>query len=140
MERINITLNGTTYRLDERGFLDPPGQWDESFAEGMAKELGLTEGLSLEHWKVIYHLRKAFLQGRQIPAIFFACVEVKIPLRKMKSLFPMGYLRGACRMAGISFRTFEGYRQKLSYEHIPQTELGRDSGYPDRRYWNPLQN
>ena len=34
---------GKQYTLDEQGFLNPPEQWDETFAEGMAQRLGMTE-------------------------------------------------------------------------------------------------
>ena len=32
----SVTFGDRTYRLDVHGYLDPPDQWDEAFAEGMA--------------------------------------------------------------------------------------------------------
>ena len=30
-----VSFGGRTYTLDAHGFLDPPEQWDEAFAEGL---------------------------------------------------------------------------------------------------------
>ena len=55
-----INFAGKEYTLDDQGFLDPPDQWDERFAEGMAKTLGIRE-LGERHWHVIRYLRGKFV-------------------------------------------------------------------------------
>ena len=42
-----VTFKGKTYSLDDHGFLDPPDQWEEGFAEGMARMVGITGGFRL---------------------------------------------------------------------------------------------
>jgi len=44
-----VHFGNRIYTLDERGFLDPPEQWDEGFAEGMARLLGIVGGLTPDH-------------------------------------------------------------------------------------------
>ncbi|MHC5036915.1 MAG: TusE/DsrC/DsvC family sulfur relay protein [Planctomycetota bacterium] len=122
MSRVSIKIEGSLYRLDNRGFLDPPGQWDETFAEGMARETGIQGGLTPEHWRFIQYLRKAFLLERTVPAIFHACAENKMRLDRFRSLFPAGYLRGACRIAGVNYASIADRALWLSYEHVPVIE------------------
>jgi tRNA 2-thiouridine synthesizing protein E len=122
MKKTMMAVNGKNYTFDDHGFLDPSNQWDESFAEEMAMELGIAGGLTTEHWRVVRYLRNAFLEEAVVPPIFHACADNKIRLNRMKSLFPMGYVRGACRIAGINFATFADYTLWLSYEHIPVVE------------------
>ena len=56
-----VKFNERTYTLDSFGFLNPSDQWDENFANGMANQLGIYEGLSESHWDFIGYLRKKFL-------------------------------------------------------------------------------
>ena len=132
MRQERFPVDGKTYALDDQGFLDPPEQWDEVFAESMAAKLGFRDGLTGEHWKLIRYLRKKFLRERVVPAVFFACADNRIRLKKLKSLFPMGYLRGACRIAGINFASFAAYYQRLSHEYIPHVAV-------TPRAWNPVR-
>ena len=49
-----------TYKVDSQGFLMDPAEWDEDFAEGMAPKVGIPNGLTEEHWKVIRFIRNTF--------------------------------------------------------------------------------
>ncbi len=113
------------YTLDQHGFLDPPEQWDENFAEGMAQKLGIYKGLNEDHWRVIRYLRKKFIDEKTVPLVVIACVDNKLRLNKLKALFPTGFHRGACKIAGINYDfistkniwlTYENY-YVLSHEH-----------------------
>jgi tRNA 2-thiouridine synthesizing protein E len=95
--------SGTAYTLDRHGFLDPPDQWDEAFAEGLAETLGIYGGLRDDHWKLISYLRKKFIHEQEVPVVVFACVDNGLRLSKLRSLFPTGYHRGACKIAGINY-------------------------------------
>ncbi len=100
-----ISFGGAkSYTLDEHGFLDPPEQWDEGFAQGMAKMLGIVGGLTPDHWEFIRYLRKKFIQERTVPLVVQACAENKLRLSKLAVLFPTGYHRGACKIAGINYQ------------------------------------
>ena len=95
---------GRTYTLDQYGFLDEPQQWDEDFAEGMARLQGIYDGLTKEHWDFISYIREKFLTEKTLPLLVVACADNHLRLGKLKSLFPTGYFRGACRIAGVSYQ------------------------------------
>lgn len=119
-----LDYNGRQYQVDDNGFLADHHQWDENFAEGMAAFLGMTT-LSARHWKVINYIRDYFKKTGKCPLVYETCRENGLFISELKELFPTGYLRGACRVAGITYR--EGF-QKLSWseptsrEIVPQLE------------------
>jgi len=111
-----FTFNDKTYSLDKFGFLNPSDQWDENFAEGIAKELGIYDGLKEEHWKVINYLRSKFLDENTVPVVVIACVDNKLRLQELRQYFPTGYHRGACKIAGINFEFMMNTNHWLTYE------------------------
>lgn len=109
--------NGKKYRVDAQGFLLYPEEWDENFAEGMAPKLQITDGLSDRHWKVIYFIRNTFDKINTCPLVYVACRKNDIGLGDLRQLFPRGYLRGACKLAGITYR--DGiFQERWIGEHI----------------------
>jgi TusE/DsrC/DsvC family sulfur relay protein len=112
----SITFKGRSYGLDDHGFLDPSGQWTEEFAEGMAKMVGITKGLSDRHWKIIQYLRQKFLEEKTVPVVVLACGDLGMRLSELRSLFPAGYHRGACKIAGINHRFMYETNYWLTYE------------------------
>jgi tRNA 2-thiouridine synthesizing protein E len=117
MKPVDVTFGDKTYTLDKYGFLDPPEQWDEAFAEGMARMEGIFNGLTSEHWSFIRYLRRKFLEERTVPVIVLACADNNIRLGKLKQLFPTGYHRGACRIAGINYEFMYNTNIWLTYEN-----------------------
>jgi tRNA 2-thiouridine synthesizing protein E len=115
-----------SYTMDEHGFLDPPNQWDEDFAEGMARMQGIFTGLSHEHWSFIRYLRNKFLKERTVPVVVIACADNRIRLSKLKQLFPTGYHRGACRIAGINYDFMYESNIWLTYEAPPVLEATQE--------------
>jgi tRNA 2-thiouridine synthesizing protein E len=75
MNRKTVLFNKKEYRLDNHGFLDPPDQWDEDFAEGMATKQGIYGGLTEEHWKLIRYVREKFLAEGSVPVVVIACAD-----------------------------------------------------------------
>ena len=104
------------YDVDERGFLRDPHHWDEAFATATASEVGLAEGLTGEHWNVINSIRQIWASSGRCPSVYETCRLCGLRLKDLKRLFPTGYLRGACRLAGITF--VHGY---VSQSALPQT-------------------
>lgn len=99
-----FTFKGKNYHVDEMGFLLAFEQWDENFAVGMAPIVKIAGGLTNEHWKIINFIRSFFqLEGR-VPLVYKTCRENNLRLAELKKLFPGGYLRGACKLAGLSYR------------------------------------
>ncbi|UCC79450.1 MAG: TusE/DsrC/DsvC family sulfur relay protein [Candidatus Zixiibacteriota bacterium] len=96
--------NDKKYNVDSKGFLKNPDDWDEDFAIGMAPNLKIPKGLTEKHWKVIYFIRNTFDIMNKCPLVYVACKENRLGLGNLKRLFPTGYLRGACKLAGVTFR------------------------------------
>jgi tRNA 2-thiouridine synthesizing protein E len=114
-----IAFRDKKYQLDDYGFLDPPDQWNVDFAEGMAKMVGVTGGLTERHWDFIHYLRHKFLDEKSVPVLVTACAENKMRLSELRSLFPTGYHRGACKIAGINYQFMYETNYWLTYETAP---------------------
>ncbi len=94
---------GVTYEVDEQGCLVDPACWDENFAEIVSRECDIPV-LSGEHWDVIRYIRDAYAQTGVCPTIFATCKANGLSPQEMKKLFPTGYHRGVCRIAGVHYR------------------------------------
>lgn len=92
-----------TYEVDEQGCLLDPQCWTRDFAEGMARECEVPV-LSNEHWDVITHLRDRYQEKKVCPTLFATCRAIGLRPQEMQKLFPTGYHRGACRVAGVHYR------------------------------------
>jgi tRNA 2-thiouridine synthesizing protein E len=106
----------TTFEVDASGFLIHPEHWNRRFAEQKAVEVGIARGLTREHWDVINYIRNMFRIADRCPLVYETCRHCGLTRNDLKRLFPTGYLRGACKLAGITYR--EGY---LSQTHMPTT-------------------
>ncbi len=102
-----FTFNNKTYEVDYNGFLANPDKWDEDFARGMAIGAKILHGLTKEHWDVIYTIRNSYNKTKQCPLFYETCITNGLNFNEMKRLFPSGYLRGACKLAGITYK--EGF-------------------------------
>jgi tRNA 2-thiouridine synthesizing protein E len=122
MDQQAVIFNEKEYKLDNHGFLDQADQWDEDFAEGMAKKLGIHGGLTEDHWEFIRYLRDKFLNENTVPVVVIACSENGMRLGELRSLFPAGYNRGACKIAGINFAFMCDTNIWLTYETTPPVE------------------
>lgn len=119
MKEKTVTFKGKTYSLDEHGFLSPPEQWDEDFAEGMGERLEIYGGLTKAHWDFIRYLRRKFIDEETVPVVVVACADNKLRLREFRHLFPTGYHRGACKIAGINYDFMWKTNHWLTYETSP---------------------
>lgn len=120
------------YTLDRHGFLDPPRQWDESFAEGMAKTQGIHDGLTDEHWRFINYVRNKYIVERTVPLVVMACADNALRLGRLQQLFPTGYHRGACKIAGINYAFMRERNIWLTYENyvaLAQEHAMTDAGF-----------
>jgi len=104
------------YQVDADGFLLDSAQWDREYALKLAERVGVRGGLTREHWDIINFIRTAYSETGKCPLVYEACRMSGIALKDLKRLFPTGYLRGACKLAGITYR--EGY---LSQSNLPPT-------------------
>jgi TusE/DsrC/DsvC family sulfur relay protein len=99
-----LSVGTKSYRVDAKGFLEDRDDWEEAFAEAMAPAAGIPDGLTDRHWQVIRYIRDEFTATGDCPLVFSTCRAAKLRLKDLKALFPTGYLRGACRLAGITYR------------------------------------
>ena len=93
------------YAVDENGFLISPEDWEEDFVIANAKSAGIKDGLTDEHWTVIRFIREAYEKHGMVPLVYVTCMNFKMRLKDLKRLFPAGYHRGACRLAGVAYWT-----------------------------------
>lgn len=110
-----------TYTIDGDGFIADFDSWDENFARGMASSIGIVDRLSEVHWRVIRFIREQYKKSGKCPQVYETVRMNELQLEELKILFPAGYLRGACRLAGITYK--EGYLEQSWVE---------DSGGRDR--------
>ena len=91
---------------DDEGYLIDPDDWSESIAEALAGREALQ--LTDLHWSILRFMR-AFLDEHQlIPdarfVIRFLADDVGLgdaAHRRLFELFPYGYVRQACKIAGM---------------------------------------
>ena len=121
----NFTYGGKTYAVDSEGFLLDFNQWEQGFAEGLAPQLGISEGLKKEHWEVLYFIRESYINFGECPQVYKTCRKFSFRMKDLKKLFPSGYLRGACKLAGLTYK--EAYYSDI---RLPEsfTELALDAG------------
>jgi tRNA 2-thiouridine synthesizing protein E len=98
-----LAVAGKRYPLDSFGFLADPSLWDEDFARGMAEHLRMSGGLGERHFEVIAYLRIELRDHGTVPFFVPACRAMGLRLHELRELFPAGYVRGACRIAGIAY-------------------------------------
>lgn len=103
----SVSFKDKSYDVDADGFLVEFEYWDEDFAEGMAPRIKIAGGLTKKHWAVIGYIRDSFKETGFCPLIYKTCRMNGLRLKDFKTLFPTGYLRGACLLAGITYR--EGF-------------------------------
>ena len=110
-----LKRKGKAYELDADGFLRNPKKWDPDMAEGLALEMGIDGGLTREHYDVIHFIRRELDRTGKCPNLFEACRANNLQRAELKRLFPYGYMRGACKLAGVSYK--EAYLGASYLEH-----------------------
>ena len=100
--------------LDEFGCLQNFYDWTLEFAESMAEEVGIAPPLTEAHKKIINYIRETVIRSGRTPIVHSACGDNGLKLWELERLFPAGYHRGACKLAGISYR--QVYFQKYWLE------------------------
>jgi tRNA 2-thiouridine synthesizing protein E len=92
-----------TVATDAEGYLIDPSQWTEKFAETVAQSEGIA--LTDEHWAVIRFMREWLEEHGVAPdarhVMKFLAGEREAGRRRMFELFPYGYVKQACKIAGM---------------------------------------
>jgi len=92
---------------DVEGYLIEPEDWNERLAEKMAAEEGIE--LTPDHWRVIRFMREYWLSGRVAPDVRHVVGDLvdnqdfqkKDAKQHLFTLFPYGYVKQACKIAGM---------------------------------------
>ncbi len=121
--------NSITYEVDGDGFLLDFDQWDEDFAAAAARKCGMTSGLTDSHWQIIRWIRQHVVEFGVCPLADRTCRANDLQLKDLRDLFPSGYLRGACKIAGIPYD--QGVRGPVSLP--PWTRRRQAAVAPERR-------
>jgi tRNA 2-thiouridine synthesizing protein E len=90
--------------VDSEGYLMEPGDWSEAVAVEFARQENIP--LTEEHWHVIRYMRSYFDEHRVIPDARHVIKHLSETLgsvsrNKLFDLFPYGYVKQACRIAGM---------------------------------------
>lgn len=90
--------------IDNEGYLVEPQDWSEGIAAEFARQENIT--LSDEHWSAIHFMRDYYNEHRVAPDARFVMKHLKETLgevsrNKLFELFPYGYVKQACRIAGM---------------------------------------
>ena len=97
-----LEIAGTTYEVDEDGFLQELDRWSKDFAQGYANVEGIEGTLTEDHWKIIDYIRNYYTQFGIAPMIRKMCKDTGFSLKQIYELFPSGPAKGACKLAGLS--------------------------------------
>jgi len=95
-----INVGGIDIEIDEDGFIQDPGKWNEAVAKALALSEDVPE-LTENHWKVINYLRDYYLKFGIAPMIRKLCKETGFSLKEIYDMFPSGPAKGACKIAGL---------------------------------------
>ncbi len=101
-----IEINGKVIATDAEGYLVDPVDWDDNVATLLARQEGVE--LGEEHWKIIRFMRN-FYDENQIAADARFVKKLlagelgygKTAGSRMAELFPYGYVKQACKIAGM---------------------------------------
>ena len=121
-----LTFANKTYAVDSDEYLSDFNAWDENFARAMAPKVGIISGLNEDHWKIIYFIRDYYKKTGKCPLVFETAHMNRLHLQELKNLFPAGYLRGACKLAGITYK--EGYLDQSWAEGFAEQVTAGEKG------------
>jgi TusE/DsrC/DsvC family sulfur relay protein len=100
MTTLNVVAEGRIYEVDQAGRLKRFWDWTPAFAQAMASEAGI-DTLTEAHWQIIRYLRASVEKHQRTPIVFRTVRDNGLSLRELERLFPSGYHRGACMLAGL---------------------------------------
>jgi tRNA 2-thiouridine synthesizing protein E len=89
---------------DAEGYLVEPGDWNDEVAQALAEEENIQ--LNDDHWDVIRFMRDYFDEHQVIADARFVIKHLAARMgkdahKKLFELFPYGYVKQACKIAGM---------------------------------------
>lgn len=89
---------------DAEGYLVDPGDWNEEVARALAEEENIT--LNDDHWDAVRFMREFYEENQVAADARFVIKHLaqrmgKDAHKKLFELFPYGYVKQACKIAGM---------------------------------------
>ena len=89
---------------DAEGYLIEPGEWNEDVAQLLAKEENIQ--LNNDHWDVLRFMREFYEEHQVAADARFAIKHLaervgREAQKRLFVLFPYGYVKQACKIAGM---------------------------------------
>ena len=102
-----VSLPSGTVSVDEFGYITDPDAWTRDFAHHAARSEGIE--LTAGHWPIIDYMRKFHDEHGVAADQRFVLrligetgnIDKAAARRRMYELFPYGYVRQACKIAGM---------------------------------------
>ncbi|NBM19039.1 TusE/DsrC/DsvC family sulfur relay protein [Streptomyces sp. GC420] len=94
------TYDGTSVKVDDEGFFEDPGEWNETMAAQIAREAGIDE-LTDKHWQVIAFMRAEYAEKGTGPTVRVLGRASGVTVKELYRLFPKGPAKTAAKIAGI---------------------------------------
>ena len=89
--------------IDDQGYLLDPADWNDDLAQELARQENIE--LGEQHWAAIRYMRDFFAEHQVIPDVRFVMRHLGerygASRNQVFELFPYGYVRQACRIAGM---------------------------------------
>jgi len=90
--------------IDAEGYLIEPQDWNEGVAEEFAQQENIH--LTAEHWLVLKFMRDYYEEHQVAPDARFVIKHLNeqidgVSRNKLFELFPYGYVKQACKIAGM---------------------------------------
>jgi tRNA 2-thiouridine synthesizing protein E len=90
--------------IDDEGYLVEPLEWNEEQAQSFARQESIQ--LTQDHWEVIRFMRDYYQEHQVAPDARFVIRHLSDRMggasrNKLFELFPYGYVKQACRIAGM---------------------------------------
>jgi len=103
---VPLEVAGSALAVDDEGYLIDPAQWNEQVAGELARQEHIV--LTDEHWAVIRFMREYYEQHHIAPDARHVMKhlaefkgEGKAERNDLFVLFPYGYVKQACKIAGM---------------------------------------
>lgn len=93
-------IAGKTIEFDDDGFMANPQDWDETVAEALATDLGIT-ALSDGHWRVIRFCREDYATQGDAPTLRRITKVGGVPTKELYKLFPKGPAKKVAYVSGL---------------------------------------
>ncbi len=95
-----VEFQGSTFEVDEDGFLLKFEEWTPAWIDHVKGEEGIPE-ITDDHQKVIEFLQDYYKKNGIAPMVRILSKVTGFKLKQIYELFPSGPGKGACKMAGL---------------------------------------